>query len=384
MLSTKKHYRMGIDLSTYRTQDVKGVATASKSEKRRFQLNSGFSNKDRLEFYKEFAGLLDAGVDFKQALTILKEQQKKKIGKDIIEEVGQKVVKGSSLFEALKSTDKFSPYEYYGIKIGEETRRLSVVLKELSIFYENKIKTKRQLVSVFTYPAFVFMLTIGVLVFMLKFVVPMFASIFNQFGKELPPLTKKIISLSDNFPMVTLIVVLPLVALIAVNVFFGKNDKYRALKSKVVLAIPFVGKLMHKIYTVRLCQSLSLLLNAKTPLIISLQLVREMIDFFPYKKALDAVKSDIEKGFLLSDAMKKHTIFDYKLISMVSIGEQVNELGEIFGRLAKQYDEEAQHQTKLIGVVIEPLIIIIIGSIVGVVLIAMYSPMFDLSKILQS
>jgi type IV pilus assembly protein PilC len=171
---------------------------------------------------------------------------------------------------------------------------------------------------------------------------------------------------------------------IAFHFIYKKSNRYRAARSTLLLKVPFVGNLIRKIYTTRFCQSLSLLLSAKTPLITALDLVQKMISFQPFEASLSQIKSDISKGTLLSTAMAKHSIYDFKLISLVGVAEQINKLDEMFERLAKQYDEETQHQTKMIGVVIEPLIIVIIGSIVGVVLIAMYSPMFDLSKILQN
>lgn len=375
---------MGIDISTYHSGKIK--SRQNKALNSKFwekELNKGFSNKNKVEFYKEFATLLNSGVDFRQALDILKNQQKKKIHQEFIADITQQVVKGKSLYGAFKDSGKFSAYEYYSIKIGEETRKLGKVLNELSQFFDRKVKTKRQMVAVFTYPSFVLLLTLGVLYFMLQYVVPMFSSVFRQFGKELPSLTKKVILLSENFTGIMVVFLGTIVVLASLHFVYRKNVSYRAYQSKILLKMPFLGKLVHKFYTTRFCQSMSLLLGAKTPLITSLDLVQKMIGFYPFELSLEVVKSDVSKGTQLSTALSKHSVYDFKMISMVSVAERVNTLDEMFERLAKQYDEETQHQTKMIGVVIEPLIIVIIGSIVGVVLIAMYSPMFDLSKILQ-
>ena len=114
-----------------------------------------------------------------------------------------------------------------------------------------------------------------------------------------------------------------------------------------------------------------------------MDLVQKMISFYPLEQSLLQVKKEVTKGSLFSKALEKHTIYDYKLISLISVAEQINELDTMFERLSKQYNEELEHQTKMIGVIMEPLIILIIGGVVGTVLIAMYSPMFDLSKIIQ-
>lgn len=376
---------MSINISTYKTQE----RTPTKGKERnsdflKIELSTVFSDKNRVGFYKEFATLLNSGVDFRQALEILQQQQKKEAHKKLIGEITKAVVRGKSLFEALKDSGKFSAYEFYSIKIGEETRKLGEVLADLSEYFDRKVKMKRQIVSVLTYPSFVLVLTFGVLYFMLRFVVPMFSTVFKQFGKELPSLTKKIVFLSENFSVITLGVVGVLIAIIGTHFLLKSREAYQAKLAWFILKIPFMGKLIKKIYITRFCQSLSLLLRAKTPLITSLDLVQKMISFHPLETSLKEVKSDIGKGVLFSTALAKHSIYDFKLLSMVKVAEKINKLDEMFERLAQQYDEETQHQTKMIGVVIEPMIIVIIGGIVGVVLIAMYSPMFDLSKILQN
>ncbi|WP_136464893.1 type II secretion system F family protein [Flagellimonas onchidii] len=376
---------MGINISTYQSNRPKNLQKKKAgSDFLKMELKKGFSNKNKVEFYKEFATLLNSGVDFRQALDILKNQQKKKVHQQFIADITKQVVRGKSLYEAFKESGEFSAYEYYSIKIGEETRKLGKVLQELSQFFDRKVKTTRQMVSVFTYPSFVMLLTLGVLYFMLQYVVPMFSSVFRQFGKELPALTKKVILLSENFTLITSVFFGTIVFFMVLHYVYRKNMTYRSIRSKMLLKIPFLGNLVQKLYVTRFCQSLSLLLSAKTPLITSLDLIQKMISFYPFEASLEKVKSDVSKGTLLSTALAKHAIYDFKLISMVSVAEQVNTLDEMFERLAKQYDEETQHQTKMIGVIIEPLIIVVIGSIVGVVLIAMYSPMFDLSKILQN
>lgn len=374
---------MSINISTYKT-NKKPVQKENKSFfSKELSFGNKFSDKEKMEFYKELSVLLRSGVDFRKALEILKQQQKKTKHKELIATITQQVVQGKSLFEALRDTDKFSAYEYFSIKIGEETRQLGEVLIELHQYFDRKVKMRRQLLSVFTYPAFVLILTFGVLYFMMKYVVPMFASVFKQFGKELPGLTKKIIYISENFSSFSWVFILLILSLIGVHFSFRNHLFYRKTVSNFLLKMPFFGKLIRKIYITRFCQSLSLLLSAKTPLVNSLDLIQKMISFYPIEYSLDSVKKEVTRGVLFSTALAKHRIYDFKLISLITVAEQINELDTMFERLAKQYDEELQHQTKMIGVIMEPLIIVIIGIVVGTVLIAMYSPMFDLSKIIQ-
>ncbi|MCF8715540.1 type II secretion system F family protein [Joostella atrarenae] len=375
---------MSIDLSTYQSKANQKKVNGNYQDffAKQLVLGNGFSDKKKMEFYKELYTLLSSGVDFRMSLEILKNQEKTKKVKTVIDNIQKAVVKGQGLHEAMQYTGKFSPYEYYSIKIGEETRKLGDILLELSLYYERRVKMKRQIISVFTYPAFVLLLTFGVLYFMMKYVVPMFSSVFRQFGKDLPPITQKVVYLSNHFSAITWGIFIFFGLLFGLHTYFKNQESYKIWTSRWLLKIPFLGKLIKQIYITRFCNTLSLLLRAKTPLITSLELIQKMIAFYPIEASLEVVKRDIKHGMHFSSALAKHSIYDSKMISMINISEQVNKLEEMFERLSVQYNEETEHKTKMMGVVMEPLIIIIIGLIVGTVLIAMYSPMFDLSKIL--
>jgi type IV pilus assembly protein PilC len=343
-----------------------------------------FSDKQKEDFYREFSTLIKAGVDFNQALVILTEQQKSKFIKSVYKSINDEVVKGKSLHEAIKSYKYFSPYEYYSVKIGEDTRRLTEIFDQLQKFYSRKIKMKRQIVSVLAYPAFVLSITFVVLYFMLNFVVPMFASVFQQFGKDLPKITQFVVNISNNFNTIVFSGVGVVLSILIAHNLFKKQDRYRDFISRLVLKTPYFGNLIKKIYLARFCQSFSLLLSAKTPLITSLELTEKMISFYPLKSAIRQAKKDILKGESLADSLKKHSFFTPKIISLTAIGEQINELDKMFDGLANQYNEDVDHSTKMLGTILEPLMIVLIGSIVGFIMIAMYSPMFNLSKIIES
>lgn len=352
--------------------------------KKELSFGNKFSDKDKVGFYKELKSLLDAGVDFKRSLEILAAQQAKVKDRDRITSIMNDVIIGKPLYESMRDSKLFSPYEYYSIKIGEESRTLGAILAELFQFFERKIQLRRQLISVLMYPAFVLLLTFGVLYFMMKYVVPMFSNVFKQFGRELPTLTQNIIYLSEHFSSLLLLFILVIVLGISIHIYSKKNDRYRGFISNLILRIPFFGKLVKKIYLTRFSQSLSLLLKAKTPLVNALELVEKMISFYPIEKSLQVIKMDVTRGSTFSSALKKHKIYDHKLVSLVNVAEEANALDVMFERLAVQHNKETEHQTKMLGSIMEPFIILIIGGVVGIVLIAMYAPMFDLSKILQT
>jgi type IV pilus assembly protein PilC len=373
---------MSLDLSTYKTR--KSDKKEFKVETNYFQFSKKLSDKKKEVFYRELGMLLKSGVDFKKALEILSNQSSNSFEKQIIVEIKDKVIEGRSIYESMRETNQFSAYEYYSIQIGEETRELEQVLGELQKYFNRKIQMKRQIISVLTYPAIVMLVTVLVLYFMLNKVVPMFSSVFKQFGSELPKSTQIIIKISNNSGIIFGIILAIVLGLLLMHTFFKNNLTYRTITSKIMLKIPYFGNLIQKIYISRFCQSMKLLITSKTTLINSLSLTEKMIVFQPIELAITEIKDDITKGSSLHDSLRKHKVFEDKMVSMIEVAEQVNQLDIMFERLTEQYNEEINHQTKMIGVVLEPMIIIVIGIIVGVIMISMYAPMFDLSKIINN
>ncbi len=373
---------MSLDLNTYKTE--KSEKSFSKAETNLFQFSKKLSDKKKEVFYRELGMLLKSGVDFKKALEILSQQSNHKFEKEIILEIKNKVVEGRSIYESMRETNQFSAYEYYSIQIGEETRKLEEILGELQKYFNRKIQMKRQIISVLTYPTIVMLVTVLVLYFMLNKVVPMFSSVFRQFGSELPKSTQIIIKISNHSGMIFGIFIAVIIGLTALHILLKEKDSYRAITTKLLLKIPYFGNLIQKIYISRFCQSMKLLITSKTTLLNSLSLTSKMIGFYPIEIAIENIKSDITKGSSLHESLRKHNVFENKMVSMVEVAEQINQLDTMFDRLTEQYNEEINHQTKMIGVILEPMIIIVIGIIVGVIMVSMYAPMFDLSKIINN
>lgn len=373
---------MSFDLSTYKT--AKSEKKEFKLETERFQFSKKLSDKKKEIFYRELGMLLKSGVDFKKALEILSNQSSNLFEKGVIIEIKDKVVEGKSIYESMRETKQFSPYEYYSIQIGEETRKLEEVLVELQKYFNSKIQMKRQVISVLTYPVIVMLVTFLVLYFMLNKVVPMFSSVFRQFGSELPKSTQIIIKISNHSGTIFTVLIGIIIGLIVLHTMLKEKKSYRAFTTKMILKIPYFGNLIRKIYISRFCQAMNLLITSKTTLINSLSLTAKMIGFYPIEIAIEEIKEDITRGASLNESLKKHAVFENKMVSMIEVAEQVNQLETMFERLTEQYNEEINHQTTMIGVILEPLIIIVIGLIVGVIMISMYAPMFDLSKIINN
>lgn len=330
-------------------------------------------------FYNELNILLTAGIDIKTAFEIIAEEQKKKKDRELFEEIGRQIVAGNSLSEALQQSQKFSNYEYYSLQIGEESGRLKEVLKELSRFFNNRIKQRRQFISALSYPLLVIFTAVGAVFFMMAYIVPMFASVFDRFGKELPFLTKMVVNFSDLVGAYYSYFFLFCIGLVVFYFTQRKKNWFRKVASKVVLKIPLIGKLIQKIYIAQLCQSMALLIGAKIPILRSIHLVNKMIAYYPIEESLTAAQDSIMDGNSLFKSLAVFPFYTRRFISLVKVGEETNNLDLIFDRLANQYTEEVEYQTNVLGSLIEPILIIFLGLMVGLILIAMYLPLFQLS-----
>jgi len=336
-------------------------------------------DKKKEKFYSELGILLSSGLDIKSSLDIIVDEQTKEADKNLFESISIQLVEGGSLSEALKQSNKFSNYEYFSIKIGEESGRLNSVLEDLAVFYGKKIKQNRQLANAFSYPVLVLVTAFAAVFFMMRFMVPMFVDVFSRFGGELPAITKLIVSISSFFAIYGGIITISIITLLIALYLIRSKAIYRKISSSVVLKTPLLGDIIKKIYLERFCQSMALLSSSKTPMLKSIQLVNKMIGFYPFEKALQIIENDILHGKLLHQSMQQFKLFDKRFISLIKVAEEVNKLDLIFEKLDRQYADELDHKISMISNLLEPFLIIFVGLLVGIILIAMYLPMFQLS-----
>jgi type II secretory pathway component PulF len=339
-----------------------------------------FGNKKKQAFYQELAVLLKAGVTIKEALTLIIESLKKKTDKDLMQTILTDVVNGKPFSEALLASKSFSEYEYYSLKIGEETGTTARVCKELGVFYERKNEQKRIIIGALTYPAIVLSTALLVVIFMLSYVVPMFQDIFKQNNMELPMLTQVIVKLSGFTKTFGLYGILLVIALFFSAQAFKDNATYKKAMHYFLLKIPVLGPFMSKVYLAQFTQAVTLLTTAKVPMLNSIQMVRKMIRFVPLQEALEKVEHSILKGNSLSMSLKENPMFDNRIISLVKVAEETNQTEYVFKQLNEQYNQEVIAQSKIMTTVLEPFIILFVGVIVAVLLVAMYLPMFQLSS----
>lgn len=341
---------------------------------------NSWNDKKKEGFYGELHVLLTAGIDIRTALELLEGEAEKKEEKLIYGQILKAIINGSTLPEAIEETGKFSAYEYYSLRIGEESGRMSEVLKDLGEFYTKKIKQRRKVTSALSYPMIVMLVAFGAVWFMLRFVVPMFADMLKRFNTELPGITKLIIDASETLGKYGPWIVLGIIGISIFTYSQRKMDWFRKYSAAFVLRIPYIGKITQKVYLERFCHSMHLLLASRTPLINALELVQKMVGFYPIETSLSNIQNEIMHGSSLHESLAKFPVYNKRMISLIRVAEEVNQLDLMFDKLSKQYSVEIEHETSVLGSVIEPLMIVFLGMMVAVILVAMYLPMFKLSS----
>lgn len=376
---------MGFDLDNIQTDRKQKNRSADKTsflQKEITFFGNSFSNKVKEDFYTELSVLLKAGITLKDGLELLESALKKKPQKERLNRISNAIVAGESLSDAISHQKEFSEYEYYSLKIGEETGTLIEVTQQLGEFYARKNEQRRNLISALTYPTIILATAVLVVIFMLNYVVPMFQDIFEQQKVELPPITNFIINCSEFLKSYGWLLLLGLFLLVGSRAFFNTKEWYKKIKDRFILRLPFIGEFVKTVYLSQFTQAVSLLTASKVPVVNSIQLVKQMINFYPLQNALASVEQDILRGKSLSDSLNSHQLFDNKMVALVKVAEETNQNEFIFQRLNMQYNTQVQQKSKLLSTLLEPVIIMIVGLLVGVILIAMYLPMFKLSSVL--
>lgn len=341
------------------------------------------SDKKKEQLYLELSSLLAAGINLKSSFELITAAQEKEKDRQLFQSVQQTVLKGTPFSRALEQSGRFSLYEVYSLQIGEETGKLTEVLVDLARFYQNKVKQRRKIVSTLSYPCIVLCTSAGAVFFMLRFVVPMFGDVFTRFGGHLPWITETIIRISRVMGNYLLPFFLLVITLAGCLWYVRKTEAFRRITSTLLLRIPVAGSLIQKIYLARLCNCLRLLISAHIPLLRAIALSRQMAGYYPIESSLKEVEANILQGKSLHESLQPFSIYPAKMIQLIKIGEESNKLDYFFAIISEQYIEEVEYQTTTLSGMMEPLIVIFLGIIVGTILIAMYLPMFQMSNSFQ-
>ncbi|MCB0761749.1 MAG: type II secretion system F family protein [Flavobacteriales bacterium] len=341
-----------------------------------------WNDKAKYGYYTTLYTLLKAGLDVYTSLTIVAEETSAKKVKEQIVLVGEHVVKGSSLSGALHTLGSFSTYETETIRLGEESGELTLVLNQLVKYYRNRMALRKLLTRVLAYPVFVVGVSLAVMWFMLSFVVPIFADVFARFDAEIPALTQWVISASLWLGEWSWLLGITAILLVTIWMVVRKTPTYHRISGQLWLKVPWFGQLIKDIYLARFTQSMALLLRTGTPLVKAIHFTQQVITFYPIHTALESTGERIAKGESLHACFKSFPVFPSRMVSLIKVAEEVNELDGMMTTLSEQLEEEVAHKSAVMGAILEPVMIVVIAVFVAVVLISMYLPLFELSNVI--
>lgn len=346
-------------------------------------LNKEFNDAKKRQFYAQMHELLRAGLSFSASFTLIVESSDG-TDKEMFQKILDGVIAGDSLWDALSAQEPFTRLDYGVIRIGEESGRLTEALSFLTDYYEKRESQKRSLISAISYPAITLGVAIIVLVFMMLVVVPMFEQVYARMGGELPSLTRAVMNLSAKMPIILVVIFVLLSALLLFRHLYGKTEYYQDIKAIILFKMPILGGLLKKVELSRFTRIMYLLVSSEVPILQSLELVSEIMQYMPYRRAMTKAIAEVESGMLLYAALSKNPeLFDKKTLVLLKVGEETASLDNMLKSLSVDISEDLNYKIKQLNNTLEPVMILVIGIIVAFVLISMYLPMFKLGMTIQ-
>ena len=391
--SDPEHAKRSLRLRGMRATEIKAKpkttatgssAAAQLSEKLKFSklnelLEAKPGVKDKAIFTSKMSALVDAGVPIVRSIDLMASQQKMPLFKRALQSVSLEISQGISLGEALRRWPKvFDKLTIAMVEAGEAGGVLADSLKRLAKLLEDNAKLQNQIKGAMGYPVAVLFIAISVFLGMTIFIIPTFAGIFDGLGAELPWFTQIMVDLSSLLRSTfSLYLILGLIAGVFIFSKFYATPIGRRRVDALVLKLPLFGELIQKTATAQFCRSFSSLMRAGVPILISLDIVREIINNSIISDAISNSRKDVLQGIPLSVALGRLNVFPDMSISMLSIGEETGEMDAMLSKVADFYEDEVEATFKALTSMLEPAMIVIVGGIVASILLAMYLPMFS-------
>ena len=339
---------------------------------------------DLVVFTRQLATMIDAGLAMVQSLQALAEQTTNKVMRDTIKDVCTRVEGGDSFSEALVKHPKvFNRLYVCMVAAGERGGLLAEILSRLATYLENTSKLRKKVKSAMMYPTAVTVIAIGITIFLLVKVVPVFGDVYKGFGHSLPGPTQGLLNLS-KFVRENLIYMLA----VAVAGIYGwlayiKTKKGREFWDRTRIRLPIFGHIAHKICLARFTRTLASLIRSGVPILEVLQIVSNTVGNMIMEKAVRTAAADIEKGESISAALSKHPVFPSMILRMITAGEQTGKLENMLERISDFLDDEIQTTLSGLTSLIEPLLIVFLGITVGGIAICMFLPIFKMAEIIN-
>ncbi|WGG44396.1 type II secretion system F family protein [Rossellomorea sp. DA94] len=336
-------------------------------------------------FLRQFATLLQAGVTVVDATHILSEQTESKALGKALKEIEDELRDGNPLSEAFSRHKKiFEPLLINMLKAGEASGSLDETLEGLATHYEKQHITKQKIISALAYPMVVGVIAIGVVIFLLAAVVPTFVNMLNDFGGELPAITRFVIASSDFMQKFWYIIILFFVFIAITLAMLRKDKRSKYYLDYAVLRIPIFGKMLQKAVLARMTRTLSSLFSSSVPILQALAIVEKVVENEVVARVIGESRRSLEKGTSLTDPMKRHWAFPPLVTQMIAIGEETGSLDSMLSKVADFYEKEVESATDRLKSLIEPLMIVMLAGLVGTIVTSILVPMFEIFNSVQN
>ena len=341
---------------------------------------SGVNSKELAIFTRQFSVMIDAGLPLVQCLEILASQQENKTFQKVLTGTRGSVEGGATLSTAMRQFPKVFDALYVNmVEAGETGGILDTILQRLSAYIEKNVKLQRAVKSAMVYPIGVLSVAGGVIVLLLWKVVPIFATLFAGLGVDLPLPTKIVIGLSHLIGSIFgfLILVAAVAGIFGLKVWYGTPQGRYAIDA-TILRLPILGVLMRKIAVARFTRTLGTLISSGVPILEGLDITAKTAGNAVVEKALQQVRKSLEEGKSLTEPLKDSNVFPGMVTQMISVGEQTGAMDAMLQKIADFYEEEVDAAVKDLLTALEPIMIVVLGVVVGGVVISMYMPLFTL------
>jgi type IV pilus assembly protein PilC len=336
--------------------------------------------QDTAVFTRQLATMINAGLPLVRSLNVLQEQLNAGPLKNIVASLSEEVTTGGSLSEALTKYPKvFSPLYINMVKAGEAGGVLEIVLERLSTFMEKNLELGRKIKAALTYPALVVLFAGGVLLFLTVYLIPQFMGIFETLDVgKLPTITAVTMSISNFFQNQWYIGIGALIGLFVFYKALLKNEKAKYLIDKGKLRLPIAGDLLRKIEVTRFSRTLGTLISSGVPILQALRITEGVVNNKVISDAIGKVHNSIREGESIASPLKASGVFPLMVVNMVDVGEETGSLDEMFVKVADIYDSEVDTTVDSLTSIIEPVLIITMGLIVGFIVVSMFLPLIKL------
>ena len=363
-----------------KNRSVPGVEKAP-AKKKSGLFARGVSSTDIVTFTTQLSTLQDAGLPIVRSLKILEEQQKPGRFKDQLEEVSSEVEQGSTLSEAMAKYPKSFDKLYISmVKAGEAGGVLDVILRRLAGFMEKSQKLRKQVKGALIYPAAVITVAILILVVIMLFVVPAFEKMFADIGQALPAPTQLLLNTSQAIQTYWYLIPLIPIFLMFIMKMIARTEAGERWIDTFKLRMPVFGNIIKKSSVARFCRTLGTLIASGVPILEALRIVKDAVGNVIISNAIEDVHGSIREGDTIADPLRASGIFDELLVNMIDVGEETGELDKMLMKIADNYEADVDVAVEGMSSLLEPLLIVGMGLVVGFIVISLFLPLVSIIK----